>query len=80
MSTTDSQPKAGRGLRHSYAPLFLRGAAPQEDRVGSWLQSPPSSWVPCQQAKGHSGQCLLQADLARVPSAEVGESGQKQAD
>lgn len=29
-----------------------QGAAPQEERVGSWLQSPPSSWAPCQQAVG----------------------------
>lgn len=55
MSTTDSRPKADRGLFPLHSLLLLcspGGAAPQEDRVGSWLQSPPSSWVPCQQAKG----------------------------
>lgn len=54
MSTTDSRPKADRGLfpLQSFASLLPGGAVPQEDRVGSWLQSPPSSWVPCQQAKG----------------------------
>lgn len=57
MSTTDSRPKADRGRfpLHDFASLLPQGRCPSGDRVGSWLQSPPSSWVPCQQAKEHSG-------------------------
>lgn len=71
MSTTDSQPKADRGLSPLH-PLFLCYPGRCPSGRESWFLASKSSIFLGTLPAG-SGQCLLQADPARVPSAQVGE-------